>query len=246
MDKDIELFKASFYADLPAIQQLVKTEDDLQIKIPVREGSNTIIWNGNYVFISILEILNWAAFGFYVYIEKESICHKMYDADGVQIVNDCINPSDYYINIVNCIEWICNKFSIQNFHLKDYSAYSPLSWFLFENEEFLEPDEMEEALKHGYKQIDLDLINAAIKGNGIKSYNLIKAGANYKTDPVDYTDESLIVTTLGTDISFHSLNLISYLNHKERFSEYDHYKILSNLYQVGVSNYILDIVTMKN
>lgn len=245
MNKGIELFKASFYADLLAIQAFVKKEEDLIIKIPVREGAYISLWSSKYVSISVLEILNWAAFGFYDYVEKESICHKRYDADDVQIVNDCINPSEHYKNIVNCIEWICNKFSIQNYHLKDYSTYVPLSRVLFEDEEFLEPDEMEEALKHGFQQMDLDLINAAMNGNGIKTYNLIKSGANFKTDPLDYSDESLIVATLSADISFHLLRLISYLNHKEHFSVFEPYEILSSLYQVGVSNYIIDIVTSK-
>lgn len=245
MDKDAELFKASFYADLPVIKRLVKTKDDLRIKIPIKDGDYALFWNDNYVFISILEVLNWSAFGFYEYTEKNSLCHRMFDANNVQVLNDCINPSEYYKNTLNCIEWICNKFSIHNYHLKDYSYYSPLSRFLFDDEEYLTDDEIEDALKNGFQKIDLDLINVAIKGNGIASYKLIKKGANYNKDPLDYTDGSLIIDVLGADNSFHILQIISYLHHKERFSTHEPYEILSSLYQVGVGNYILDIVTIE-
>ncbi|NLA25066.1 MAG: hypothetical protein GX879_08885 [Bacteroidales bacterium] len=245
MNKDTELFKASFYADLPVIKRLVKTESDLQIKIPIKEGDYALYWNGNFVLISILEVLNWSAFGFYEYIEENILCHRMFDTNNVQILNDCINPSEYYKNILNCIEWICNKFSIHNYHLKDYSYYSPLSRFLFDDEEYLIDDEIVEALKDGFCQIDLDLINVAAKGNGIASYELIKKGANYNIDPLDYTNESLIINILESNNSFHMLRTISYLSHKESFRIHEPYEVLSSLYQVGVGNYILDIITTK-
>ena len=49
MNKGIELFKASFYADLLAIQAFVKKEEDLKIKIPVREGAYISLWSSKYV-----------------------------------------------------------------------------------------------------------------------------------------------------------------------------------------------------
>lgn len=240
---DIQLFKATFYADLAVIKSLVKTEDDLQIRIPIKKGDYTLSWNDNFIFINILEILNWSAFGFYEYFEETELCHRSFDANKVQTLNDCINPCEYYKNVMNCIEWICNKFSIQNYHLKDYSYYSPLRRFLFDEEEYLMDEEVKEALIRDFRQIDLDLINVAIKGNGVISYELIKKGANYNTDPIDYTEESLIVEILGADNSFQTLYTVSYLCHKEKFDSFEPYDILTSLYQVGVGIYILDIVT---
>jgi len=245
MDRDVELFKAAYYADLPAIKRLVKTKDELQIKIPVIEGDYYVFWENKFVSISILDILNWAAFGFYEYVDESSLCHRMSDANNVQILNDCINPSKYYQKVINSIEWICNKFSIVNYQLKNYTYYSPLGRFLFDDETYLSDYEMNEELRNGFRQIDLDLINTAMKGNGIACYELVKKGADYTIDPLDYSDNSLIVDVLGADNSFHMLQFISYLCHKERFNTYVPYEMLSNLYKVGVSNYIIDIVTMN-
>jgi hypothetical protein len=244
MDRDILLFKAAYYADLNAIKSFVNTKDDLQIKIPVKEGDYILYWGSSHVFISILDILNWAAYGFYEYIDRDVVCHKMFDANNVQIINNCINPARYYEKVMNCIEWICNKFSIINYTLKDYSRFRLLRHFIDGDENYLDENEIKEALQRGFKQIDLDLINEAEKGNGITCYALIKNGANYKIDPIDYSGESLIVGMLDGDLSFHFLLLISYLHNEKEFDAADCYDMLSSLYQVGVSNYILDIIAM--
>lgn len=245
MDRDIELFKAVYYADLPAIKRLVKTKDELQIKIPVKEGDYYLYWENEFVSINILDILNWAAFGFYEYVDEISLCHKIFDANDIQILNDCINPSKYYQKVINSIEWICNKFSIVNYQLNNYSYYSPFSRFLFYDQAYLSDDEMSEIMQNGFRQIDLDLINTAMKGNGMACYELVKKGADYTIDPLDYSNSSLIVDALGSDNAFHQLQVISYLCHKERFNTYEPYEMLSSLYQVGVGNYIMEIVKMN-
>lgn len=237
---------SAYYADLYAIKRLVTKENNLQITIPIKSGDYALYWDKGYIEINILDILNWAAWGFYEYIERDKVCHKRYDANNVQTLNDCINPAEYYKKVVACIEWICNKFSIPNSNLKDYSQFRPLRHFIFDNEGWMDEDEINDALKNGFKQIDLDLINEAEKGNGIACYELIKKGANYKIDPIDFTDESIIVNILGSDLSYHFLNVISYLYNVGKFNSSDCYDMLSSLYQVGVGNYILDIITMDN
>lgn len=245
MDRNAELFKAAYYADLNTIKKLVKTKKDLQVDIPFNDGGYAMYWNSSCVSISLIEILNWAAYGFYEHVEDTTICHRMFDANDVQVLNDCINPSEYYQRVIDSIEWICNKFSIANYQLKNYSYYSPLSRVYFDDETYLCDDEISEALQKGFRQIDLDLINVAMKGNGVACYELVKKGADYKIDPLDYSDSSLIVDVLGTDNAFHMLRVISYLCHKERFKINDFYSMLSSLYQVGVGNYIIDIVKLN-
>ena len=237
-------FEATFYTDLNLIKQFVKSKEDLLIAVPVPKDYEWM-WSNQKVYISVLDMLNWLTWGFYEYHNENEICHSSYDAKGKQILNDCINPSIIYRNATDCINWICDKFSIVNYDLKDYSQYRLLRHVFFDNEGWLDEDEIKEALQKGFRQIDLDLINEAEKGNGISVYALVKQGANYKIDPDDNTDESSIVSILGSDLSFHSLSLISYLCHRSNFSFSDSYDMLSSLYQVGVSNYILDIVMMN-
>lgn len=236
---------SAYYADLNVIKRLVTKENDLHITIPIKDGYFALYWDKDYIEINILDILNWAAWGLYEYFETDKICRKMYNANKVQVLNDCINPAEYYKKVITCIEWICNKFSISNYNLKDYSQFRTLRHFIFDNEGWMDEDEINDALKKGFRQIDLDLINEAEKGNGIACYELIKKGAYYKIDPIDFTNESIIIEILASDLSFHTLHLISYLYNVGKFNSSDCYDMLSSLYQVGVSNYILDIITMN-
>jgi hypothetical protein len=244
-DTDAIKFEAVFYADLNLVKQHVKSKEDLQIAVPIPK-SYEWMWKNQSVYVSILDVLNWLAYGFYEYYNENEVCRQEFDEKGNQTINECVNPSAIYKNVINCINWICDKFSIVNYDLKDYSQYRLLRHVLFDDEGWLEDNEMKEALQKGYRQIDLDLINESEKGNGVSVYTLVRQGANYKIDPEDYTDESSIVAILGSDLNFHTLSLISYLCHRDRFSFSDSYDMLSSLYQVGVSNYILDIVMMDD
>lgn len=238
-------FEAAFYADLNKLKRLVRSKEDLKLAIPVPKGYYWM-WKNQNVYINILDILNWLAFGLYEYCSEKEICHNSYDAKGVQILNDCINPSVVYNDAINCINWICDKFSIKNYDLKDYSSFRPLRHCLLDEEGWLDEDEIKEALQHGYRQIDLDLINASEKCNGELVYALVKQGADYNIDPEDHTDESSIINILGSDLSFQMLPTISYHCRRDKFSFSDSYEMISSLYQVGVSNYILDIAMMND
>lgn len=241
IDINSEKFQGAFYADLNLIKKLIKSKNDLEIKIPVSKD-NEWLWGSKSISISVLDILNWLAFSLYEYYNKNKICHRNFNAKGEQTLNDCINPSVIYHNAIDCINWICNEFSIVNYNLKDYSEFRVLRHIFFDDDGWLDDDEIKEALKLGYLQIDLELINESEKGNGKSVYSLVKQGANYKIDPVDYSDVSAIVSILDPDLCYHTLLLISYLCKLEKYSFSESYDMLSSLYQVGVSNYILDIV----
>lgn len=246
MNKDIQLFKATFYADLNAIKDLVKCKDDLDIKVAIKEGDYKYYWDNDFISISILDILNWSAFAFYEYIERDSICHKNFNAKNILTINDCINSSAHYYKVMDCIDWICTTFSIKNYQLKDYSRFRALRHLLGQDENWMDEGEMKDALNDGYLKLDLDLINEAEKGNGITCYSLIKIGANYKIDPLDKSEGSTIVDVLDSDLSFQMLHLISFLSAPSSFVISDSYDMLSCIYQVGVSNYILDIILTEH
>lgn len=245
-DRNIELFMAAFYADLDVLQKIIVNKTDTKIKIPLLDGDYKWYWNNPYVEVNVLDILNWAAYGFYEYYDEDCLCHNIYNAMNTQISNECINPSEYYYKVIECIDWLCNKFEIINYQVNDYSRYRALRHFKDEDENWLDEDEMRDNLEKGFREIDLNLINEAEKGNGISCYSLVKKGADYNIDPVDYTEDSLILEILGSDMSFHTLETISYLSDRNKWDETDAYDMLSSLYQVGVSNYILDIVMTKD
>jgi len=245
-DRNIELFMAAFYADLDVLQKIIVSRDDMQLRIPLPKGDYKMFWHKSVVEVDVIDILNWAAFGFYEYVNEKSISHRMFDPQNNLIINDCINPSEYYEKVMNCIVWLCDNFGLNNYATKDYVRFRPLRHALFDDENWLDEDEMREALEKGFRDIDLNLINEAEKGNGISCYSLVQKGADYKIDPVDYSNRSHIVDILGNDLSFYMLRMISYLSDRTLYDESDAYYMLSGLYQVGVGNYILDIVMTKD
>lgn len=245
-DRNIELFMAAFYADLDVLQKLIGNEGDIQVRIPILSKELEDCWGNEYVEINVLEILNWAAYGFYEYFDEDNLCVINSYAKDNQVIKTCIDPSEYYSKVMACIVWLCDNFRINNYTIKDYSRYRLLRHVICDDENWLDEDEMKEAFKKKYREIDLSLINEAEKGNGMSCYSLVQKGADYKIDPVDFTEESAIVDILGSDISFHRLGMISYLSDRNKWDETDAYDMLSSLYQVGVSNYILDIVMTKD
>ena len=79
---------------------------------------------------------------------------------------------------MQCINWIGSEFNIINYRIKDYSQYSVFRHFLSAEEAWLNEEEISDALKEGFCELNLLLINEAEKGNGIKVYDLMKKGAN--------------------------------------------------------------------
>lgn len=238
-------FEAAFYADFELLTQYVKSPSDLEIIIPLTQKQKSY-WFREILTINLLEILNWLMYSFYEDYDRDEACTRYYDRIGNLKSKDCINPSLLYKNATQCAEWVCSTFSIQNDKIKNYSEYRLLRHILYDDDGWLDEDEIEDALAEGFRQIDLDLINEAEKGNGISVLDLINKGANYKIDPVDYMDKSAILEILDSDLQYHKLNLIVYLNRRSNFDFHDALDMLSSLYQVGVGKYILEILLMND
>lgn len=238
-------FEAAFYADLKLLKQCIKSKEDLNLQVATPKGSYWM-WEKPSIEISILDILNWLAFGLYDYYDTQEICRRSFNAEGIQNLNQCINPSIIYRNALDCITWICDTFSIINYGLKDYSPYRLFRHCLFEDENYLDEETVQEALEEGFRKMDLDLIDVSERGDAVAAYSLVKQGADYKIDPLDKLDESVIVEMLDSDRGFHTLLWISYFYNRKKFNFSDSYDMLSSLYLVGVGSYILDIVTMND
>lgn len=151
-DQNIELFMAAFYADLNVLQKLIGNEFDMQVRIPILSKELEDYWGNEYVEINVLDILNWAANGFYEYFDEDNLCviHSYDDQD----VRTCINPSEYYSKVLACIVWLCDNFKINNFTIKDYSRYRLLRHVICDDENWLDADEIKEALEKGYREIE--------------------------------------------------------------------------------------------
>lgn len=227
LEKNIEIFKAAYFGNLASLQELIVSQFDLEILVLSKLES--------YGFtIKVVDILNWWAWGIYEFNCWPNLIDKQTP----------VNLTTHYKNIITCLDWLCQKFQLSNIKLKDYSHFRGLRHCLDKEDNWLDEDEMNEALNLGYRQIDLDLINACEKGNAIEVYTLLRAGANYKIDPWD-DSESLIAEILETDCSLQLFDCIYYLKDKDSFSADNMSDMLSSLYQVGVGNYIWNILKMN-
>lgn len=245
MDTNIQLFKAAYYAELDVLKELIRNKEDLIIHIPTPGGSYDHMWVNKQVKISVLDILNWSNYGYYQWYDKELYTQRSIYSKGV-IDEISFNPAFFYQKIIDCIEWVCDKFKIlDNYQLKDISKYRALRHFLGEKENWLNDEEMQEYLSKGFLKLDLDLINEAEKCNGMAVYQLMKAGASPYIDPIDNEpEESSIFFILDSSHRVYAIQSIGYLCDEKGFDSSDCYHMLASLYQFGVSKYILDIINL--
>jgi hypothetical protein len=240
MDKNIQLFSAAYYADIKQLKIILQSVDDLHISLKVPAGDYCSLWKDNKIDLSVLDILNWHSYAFWN--DYETTSYKV----GSRPIDYAtgFNPSGFYCRVLEAIEWLCHAFQIKsNYALKDYSHYQ-----FFQNctgENWLDEDEVKELLLKGFRRIDIDLANAAQAGNGQQVYTLLKQGASAA---VDLFDEKPYVGTvydsLVSSASYNGIETIKYLN-DETFRSGECYPMLSSLYQIGVNEYILDILELS-
>ena len=231
----VDLFKAAFYADLDTIKQTVKEEEDLVLHIPVPEGSYKLFWKEDVMRCSILDMLNWIGWGIYPFYEQDNLFKTNSNPGDLY-------PRTYYHNTVACIDWICKRFSICNYKLKDYSYFRPLRHFLFEGEGWMNDSDISEALAAGYRLMDLELMNLAACGNGIACYKAIKRGANYRIDLLNRGSGGDIEDMLSSAASYEMAAFVRYVSDPDAFQAADPYDVLTSLFKIGVGQYILDIL----
>lgn len=244
MQRDNQIFRAVYFAEIESLKTLVKTVDDFNISIAFPKDTHQeykIYWETECIRINILHLLNWMNYTFYEYFDSEETSYQLFYHEKLKYTVS-FNPALHYKNTIACLEWICNTFGINNYYIKDYSRYRLLRSFVFEEDYWLSDDDMKDALDKGFQQLDLDLINQAEIGNGIKVYDLIKKGANPAINPIDLEEVGSIYSIIESDFLFHKLETKKYLGEKDIFKDENSYYMLESLYKAGVSNYILDII----
>jgi hypothetical protein len=131
MDKNIQLFKAAYYANLEDLKKLIKAKGDLIIHIPTPGGSYNLYWQNGKVVVSLLEILNWSNYAYFDCFERDILSYKLLNKENECTYSVSFNPSIFYRKVINCIEWICHEFKIfDNYILKNYSKYRALRHLL--------------------------------------------------------------------------------------------------------------------
>ena len=195
----------------------------------------------NILKSSIIDILNWQNFVFYEYFNDQQTSYRSIDRYKAEY-QVSFNPSLHYKNAINWLHYFCGLFEIANYKIVHYSKFRLLRHLLFFDENWLDQDEIVDAIARGFKQIDLDLINEAEKGNAIKVYELVQTGADPDIDPTDSSTISCLLGIIGSDWEYHTMLTKQTIGDKELFDSKEPYEVLESLYQAGVSKYILDIV----
>jgi hypothetical protein len=239
MDKNMQLFRAAYYADIKQLKIILESVEDLHISLKVPSGDYCSLWKDDKIDVSVLDILNWHSYAFWDDYEIKS-----YKVNGRPIDYAIgFNPSAFYYRVLEAVEWLCRTFQIKgNYALKDYSHYQLLQNCTGEN--WLDEEEVEELLFKGFRRIDIGLVNAAEAGNAKQVYALLKQGASVA---IDLFDEKPCVGTvydsLASDASYNGIQTIKYLN-EQAFNSEECYSMLSGLYQNGVNEYILDVLEL--
>lgn len=95
MNKNFNIFKAAYFADLKTLKNLILSKSDLIIVIPVPEGDYKLYWEKDYFELSVIEILNWQNFNFYEYYDSYLTGYKSINAKN-EVYEVNFNPSIHY------------------------------------------------------------------------------------------------------------------------------------------------------
>jgi hypothetical protein len=201
--KQFDIFLAAFFSDWEKLDRLLETQEDLEL---------TVEFTGGYLFsypekfnFSVPDIIQMNIDCWYSIRDKKEL-----------INTPDINPAKFYRQSKKCLRNLKKRFPEFRFSPVDYTKNLDLVTGLMEDEEFIDYNEYNEYNKEGYREIDLDLINYAVRRNVKKVVQLLKKGANPVIDPFDKTSEAVVPIRLAGDDSLHFNNI--YPVHLKRIS----------------------------
>jgi len=227
-DKQRELFFAAYFSELETIKKFANSPIDLDLILPIDQ--NYWQWNEQTeIKISVLEILRMVYDSFIDLSNKASLDSEIK-----------INPKSIFQRTQQSIEWINEKFGLQESITDiDYGKYIKIIFDLQENT-WIDSDEYNEFQNKGYRKIDLDLINEGMKRNVKDAIKLLQQGANPYIDPYDGNVPSALIDSLQSAKSFYFNNFCelyqTYLDNSHHdLKKTDFYKYLWQLYGVASS-----------
>jgi hypothetical protein len=228
----LELFFAAFYSDLEKLKSLINTENDLTFSYNLKY-ENSPFFNKSFSF-TVYDVLQMNLDAFFDCKDQEKTKSK-----------SNFSPKHFYERTEECLNFLNSKFPLYIYNGVDYAKFINLISILEEDEYWFDEIDIQELQNEGYRKIDLELINYADKRDSKKVIELMNLGANPMIDPDDKTDESEVLSTLGSSDGFHFTQLIAY--HKSNcdkskldFSDFEY--LFKQLYASASASMIYKII----
>lgn len=228
-----EIFLAAFLPDWQKLDSLILEEKDIRLSIPIMEDQE--FWGRKTIEISVLEILQMNYDCWFDIKNKTKLINY-----------EDINPKEIFQNNQKAIKVITKKLGFQKAFTIKYKNYCNFLWSS-DDENWFDNDEVSTFIKEGYKAIDLELINFAIKRDQSKVTELMNKGANAYIDPDDKMYESAILHDMASDEGYYSIEYMKYYNaiinqNHQSLTDMDIYSMMRNLYGVASSSCIYWII----
>lgn len=225
--KQFNIFLAAYFSDAEKIETLVFSEGDLEIYFDIPVGYDH--GKQRAVRVSVMDIL---------IMNRDCWCNlKTWEELKIE---SKINPSCIYTDTCALIKSLAEKYPLQKKNELAYEKFIGFLYTLEDEESWIDDDEFAQFVKEGYRQIDLQLINFAMKRNLHKVNQLLKEGANAMIDPEDKKSDSAILESLSSAESYYFLDYVSYYRQLiyegiESFNLQSAYKMIASLYSVSSS-----------
>lgn len=185
------IFLAFYFSDLEKIKKIIKKETDLVFNIPIPQSGAYDHW------APVKEIQMTA--GELV----QMILDAWFDRRALPYISGYpeIHPEEIFQQTKLVKKWL-RSFSNSIPKRVNYGKYYKLIYYLNEEWNWIDEDEMQEYIKRGYRKIDLDLINFSQKRKKEKVKELLETGANPDIDPDDESATSEVLEILAAKSSF--------------------------------------------
>lgn len=226
--KEYQIFIAAFFSEKEKLSELILSEQDLfvTVDIPASEAHE----NEDSFKISVVQILQMNLDCWYNLRDKNRLESDYF-----------IKPSEFYKKTQNCFDYLKNIFPKICSEDINYGVLFDTIYDKDESFDWFTPEERVEFINKGYREIDLDLIEAAIRRNEKKCTELLLNGANPTIDPDEEEEAGVVFSHLGVGCGYHFLEYTPYhkiYDGRLRISldSTDTYNMISELFMAASSD----------
>lgn len=236
-DNQYQLFLATYFCEKEQLKELVDYYNGFLIQIdnPEPNGSSIL----TVVSFTVGEILKMTSDGMEDFKDKTSLTNF-----------EKVNPSQIFSNARTCIDRLIKNSPFPQHQEEEvnYHDYINLMYVSDKDEPWFGEQEIELFIEDGYRKIDIELINAAIKLNRERSIELLNLGANPFIDPDDLINKSNVLTSLAIECG---LAISSYFAIHEDYQKYgksyfkptDCFRMIEYLYKIAGSSNLYNLLT---
>lgn len=232
--KEYQIFIAAYFSDKETLARLIESEDDLLVRIDLPNSKAHKI--ENCFTISVVDILQMNLDCWFDLKEKKQLKSYLW-----------INPSEFYKSSQTCHNYLQNHYLKYKAEDVKYNVLYNTIFDFSDSDTWFSKKEKAEFINQGFREIDLDLIEAAIRGDENKCVELLQKGANPMIDPENDSEGSVVFSHLGTEADYHFLeNLLYHEIYRGltniNLNSTDAYNMISDLFRTASSDKLYRLI----